>query len=589
MIDGKLLTPLGEVLADRSGSDRPGGKAPLFPTYHVPPFQRDYAWTIDEWTDLWLDLEDLENEAKSGKEGLHYMGHLILTPENGNALVIDGQQRLTTLTILMLACAERLGLGAVAESGVDTDGQRLLDMHAGRWNPVTQSVLAPRLVLNRNDDAFFRSHVLKGMRPISFSSRPRSNQRLWEALEFFRGKLRPSESGKTGKNAEDIQRLADIADERLVFTVIRVDDDLSAYRVFETLNARGVELSAGDLIKNRLLFVSGKTLQNDMERRWNNAEKEVGGRDMADFLACLWNSEREMARGRDLYRKIRSGIQTAADAFQFISKVESEAPVYRALRTPPQEWWGNKKVARTLAILANDLGARQQLPMLLTARRMVSDKRLSHDDFHKLARWAEIAHFRHITISGQPSASLEIAHNRAARALCEAATAEGRGEVGKAALPEILKILQGAIVDEKVFQRHFESAEFDARDREQKRIVRYILRALETRMGGTGDLRDPSVEHILPFSEKVTGDHWSKFPPEEHESYAQRLGNYCFLTEEDNREKCGGKPYDEKKAVYKNSAYRTAREWLYDEWTPQNLLDRQEHMADLAVEIWRLE
>ena len=580
MITGKLLTSFGEILADRS--DDPDGKPPLFATYRVPPFQRDYAWTIDEWTDLWLDLEDMKNEEKSGESGVHYMGHLILTPQNGDAVVVDGQQRLTTLTILMLACADRLGFD-VNNADDGEPGARLQKKYAGRWDSVTQSVRPPRLVLNRNDDMFFRSHVLKREPPLSFSSRPQSNHRLWSALEFFRKKLSDSERG----NTNNIEQLVKIVDERLVFTVFQVEDELSAYRVFETLNARGMDLSAGDLIKNRLLFMSEKRLQIEMESRWNNAEKEVGGRDMAAFITCLWNSDREMARGRDLYRKIRGGIRNADDAFQFMSKMENDAPVYRALRTPPPEWWGNKKTARTLAILSNDLGARQHLPMLLAARRLVARKRLSGNEFHQLARWAEIAHFRHITIAKQSSDSLEAAHNQAAIALSAIATDESVKDAGATALPKILQILRSATVGDSIFQQHFQSAEFDARDAEEKRIVRYALRALEERMGGTGDLRDPSIEHILPFNEKVKGDHWPKFSPEEHENYARRLGNYCLLTEEDNH-MCGDKPYDEKKPVYKRSQYRTASEWPYDEWTPEYLLDRQKQMAELAVEIWQL-
>ena len=588
MIAGKLLTSFGEILADRS--DDPDGKPPLFTTYRVPPFQRDYAWTIDEWTDLWLDLEDLQNEEKnreeSGHSSVHYMGHLILTPENGDAVVVDGQQRLTTLTILMLACADRLGAG-VNGSDVKSEGDILQEIYAGRWNPVTQSVPAPRLVLNRNDDMFFRHNVLKRNRPISFSRRPRSNRLLWDALEFFREKLSVSQHGDAQENKDNIKRLVNIVDKRLVFTVLQVEDELSAYRVFETLNARGMDLSAGDLIKNRLLFMSEEGLQSEMERRWNNAEKEVGGSDMAAFIACLWNSEREMARGRDLYRKIRGGVRNADDAFQFMSKVESDAPIYRALREPPPEWWGNKKIAQTLAVLSNDLGARQHLPMLLAARRLVARKRLSGNEFHQLARWAEIAHFRHITIAKQSSDSLEAAHNQAAIALSAIAADENAKAAGQAALPKILQILRSATVNDNVFQQHFQSAEFDARDLEEKKIVRYALRALEERMGGTGDLRNPGVEHILPVSEKARGDNWPEFPPEEHESYARRLGNYCLLTEEDNR-MCGDKPYDGKKPVYKRSQYRTASEWTYDEWTPERLLDRQERMAKLAAEIWRL-
>ena len=580
MITGKLLTYFGEILADRS--DDPDGKPPLFTTYRVPPFQRDYAWTIDEWTDLWLDLEDMKNEEKSGESGVHYMGHLILTPQNGDAVVVDGQQRLTTLTILMLACADRLGFD-VNNADDGEPGARLQKKYAGRWDSVTQSVRPPRLVLNRNDDMFFRSHVLKREPPLSFSSRPQSNHRLWSALEFFRKKLSDSERG----NTNNIEQLVKIVDKRLVFTVLQVEDELSAYHVFETLNARGMDLSAGDLIKNRLLFMSEEGLQSEMERQWNDAEKEVGGSNMAAFIACLWNSEREMARGRDLYRKIRGGVRNADNAFQFMSKVESDAPVYNALRKPPLEWWGNKKIAQTLAVLSNDLGARQHLPMLLAARRLLARKRLSDNEFHQLTRWAEIAHFRHITIAGQSSDSLEAAHNQAAIALSAIAADEGAKAAEKTVLPQILQILRSATVNDNVFQQHFQSAEFDARNIEEKKIVRYALRALEERMGGTGDLRDPSVEHILPASEKARGDNWPEFPPAEHESYARRLGNYCLLTEEDNR-MCGDKPYDGKKPVYKRSHYRTASEWTYDEWTPEHLLDRQERMAELAAEIWQL-
>ena len=588
MITGKLLTSFGEILADRS--DDPDGKPPLFTTYRVPPFQRDYAWTIDEWTDLWLDLEDLQNEEKnreeSGHSSIHYMGHMILTPQNGDAVVVDGQQRLTTLTILMLACADRLGAGVNGQD-VKGEGDILQEKYAGRWNPVTQSVPAPRLVLNRNDDMFFRGKILKRKRPLSFSCRPQSNRLLWDALEFFRKKLSVLQHGNAPENKDNIKRLVDIVDKRLVFTVLQVEDELSAYHVFETLNARGMDLSAGDLIKNRLLFMSEKGLQSEMERQWNDAEKEVGGSNMAAFIACLWNSEREMARGRDLYRKIRGGVRNADNAFQFMSKVESDAPVYNALRKPPLEWWGNKKIAQTLAVLSNDLGARQHLPMLLAARRLLARKRLSGNEFHQLARWAEIAHFRHITIAGQSSDSLEAAHNQAAIALSAIAADEGAKAAEKTVLPQILQILRSATVNDNVFQQHFQSAEFDARNIEEKKIVRYALRALEERMGGTGDLRDPSVEHILPASEKARGDNWPEFPPAEHESYARRLGNYCLLTEEDNR-MCGDKPYDGKKPVYKRSHYRTASEWTYDEWTPEHLLDRQERMAELAAEIWRL-
>ena len=582
---------LGEILADRDGES--SGRFPAFRTYRVPQFQRNYAWTSNEWNDLWLDLEDLEKEAKAGNENaVHYMGYLILTPENGKtrmARIVDGQQRLATLTILMIACAEQLGIGRVRLNGVEGAGKgdHMMDAYVGQWSPVSQSVPSPRLVLNRNDNGFFRNHILKGTPPITFSRRPPSNRLLWEALEFFRDKLRSK--FPAGENRGDkIGGLAEMADQNLAFTVMSLPDNLSAYRVFETLNARGMELSAGDLVKNLLFSVAGDHLRDEMEQRWDGAEKEVGGRNMTDFLTCLWNAENEMAsEERNLYRQLRKGVRTAEDAFQFISKAEEQAQTYQALQDPPTEWRGNKKIAGSLAILANDFGARQQLPMLLTAWQLVKSDRMRHADFFQLVRMAEFAHFRHVTISRQPSVSLEIAHNRIARSLYDAARGDERGYLGKSARGKALQILQEMTVNDGVFRQHFGDAEFDARGRAEKRVVRYILQSMENHMRKTLT-PNPSIEHILPFSEQAAGDHWPAFSAEERESYARRLGNYCLLTENDN-EKCGHKPYDKKKPIYNRSVFLTANRWVYDEWTPEHLLDRQERMAELAVEIWRLE
>src|SRR5487761_927767 len=74
--------------------------------YRVPRFQRDYSWTQDEWDDLWQDIEGVL--APAG-EPAHYMGYLVLqTQDNKTFDVIDGQQRLTTLSVLVLAVLRAL-------------------------------------------------------------------------------------------------------------------------------------------------------------------------------------------------------------------------------------------------------------------------------------------------------------------------------------------------------------------------------------------------------------------------------------------------------------------------------------------------
>ena len=74
--------------------------------YRIPPFQRDYSWKDDEWEDLWLDILGTITE---GGEPAHYMGYLVLQSEDDKSFdVIDGQQRLTTLTLIILAVLKNL-------------------------------------------------------------------------------------------------------------------------------------------------------------------------------------------------------------------------------------------------------------------------------------------------------------------------------------------------------------------------------------------------------------------------------------------------------------------------------------------------
>jgi len=80
-------------------------------SYHVPPFQRDYSWTEDEWDDLWQDILGL---FEADGEPAHYMGYLVLQSSDSKRFdIIDGQQRLTTISVLILA-----RFGASSGSGV---------------------------------------------------------------------------------------------------------------------------------------------------------------------------------------------------------------------------------------------------------------------------------------------------------------------------------------------------------------------------------------------------------------------------------------------------------------------------------------
>ena len=128
--------------------------------YRVPRFQRDYSWTEVEWEDLWTDIQET---IRVGGEPAHYMGYLVLQSQDEKVFdVIDGQQRLTTLSILVLAIVKNIQ--RLINGGVDADNNRqrldqIRQTYIGYLDPVTL-VSKSKLALNRNNDAYYQTYLV---------------------------------------------------------------------------------------------------------------------------------------------------------------------------------------------------------------------------------------------------------------------------------------------------------------------------------------------------------------------------------------------------------------------------------------------
>lgn len=121
-------------------------------TYRIPRFQRDYSWTEDEWEDLWLDILGTGEPA-------HYMGYLVLqSQDDKNFDVIDGQQRLTTLTLIVLAILKNLKRLVDEKNNPEHNQQRIEQIrqtYIGYLDPVTL-VSRSKLTLNRKTIIIFK-------------------------------------------------------------------------------------------------------------------------------------------------------------------------------------------------------------------------------------------------------------------------------------------------------------------------------------------------------------------------------------------------------------------------------------------------
>jgi uncharacterized protein with ParB-like and HNH nuclease domain len=122
--------------------------------YQVPRFQRDYAWDKEQWEDLWSDIETINDEQ------YHYMGYIVLQRKSQHDFeVIDGQQRLITLSLVVLAAMKSIQLLINNNEEADENTERLrvlTERYVGSKNPVSLKVDS-KLSLNRNNSANFKA------------------------------------------------------------------------------------------------------------------------------------------------------------------------------------------------------------------------------------------------------------------------------------------------------------------------------------------------------------------------------------------------------------------------------------------------
>ncbi len=547
-------------------------------TYRIPRFQRDYSWTEEEWEDLWMDIL---GTIKPGGEPAHYMGYLVLQSDNDKVFdVIDGQQRLTTMSLIVLAVLKNLQ--RLVDTGKDADRNRqrldqIRQTYIGYLDPVTL-VSRSKLVLNRNNDTYFQTYIVPlGHLPVrGFRA---SEHSLRKAFEWFDKRVADYSAKLGDEEGISLARLVESLSDKLFFTVITVTDELNAYKVFETLNARGVRLSATDLLKNYLFSVLHKDGQHEhemksLENRWEAMVGRLASESFPAFLPVHANSRFSFVRQTELFKTIRGKISTRDAVFDLIRQMEEDVDAYMALTQPEASQWSPalKQSAGELRLFS----VRQPFPFLMAARRAFPDP-----VFETLIRASSIISLRYNVIGSQPSNEQERVYNAVAEKLSRRQFTDP-----KAVLAAMSSIYPG----DEAFRSAFAEKSLRTTQSRNKRIVRYILCALEKRLTGTAldfDSDSFNLEHILPENPD-TG--WETFSDDEVEALVYRLGNLTLLPKGTNKE-LGNAAYSIKKPAYAGTAFSITKK-VADEnadWTPERLAARQKWMANQATAIWRID
>ena len=547
--------------------------------YRVPPFQRDYSWSELEWDELWQDIEALFGEDP---EPAHYMGYLVLQTQDSKQFdIIDGQQRLTTISIMILSGLSVLQDLIDKDMDADRNQQRLTQLksnYIGYTDPVTL-IENPKLQLNRHNDKFYRNHLIT-LDKLPQRGLHASEHKIRKAFDWFKTRIK-ARVGMRKDSGEQFAQFLDTLVDKLFFTVITVSDELNAFKVFETLNARGVRLSSTDLLKNYLFSLASvddmhNTQVQHLEERWERIISLLGSESFPEFLRVYWNSQHKLVRKTELFKTIRKNIKNKSAAFELVKKIELSADAYTALRDAQDPRWTPEE-SRYLTQLTM-FRVKQPLSMLLASyERFYGTDR---QGFLAILRAISVLSFRYNVICNNPPNEQERFYNEVA---IKIATSQLNSPSA------VIQALSVIYPIDSVFKSAFAQKQLKTTDNRNKKIARYILCELEKRVSSMA-ISDSdeqfNIEHILPEHPE---EHWQHIDDHEHENTVYRLGNMMMLETSKNRD-AGNQPYEIKQKIYKTSSLDIAKNIAdsYKTWSQSTIDSRQQQMAKQATGIWKI-
>lgn len=426
------------------------GEATARAHYRVPPFQRAYSWGVRECAGL---LDDIDAAANN-----HFMGAIICVDSSGGAAMpeahrvfdlIDGQQRLSTLSILLLALYRQLNATDKAlldpfttdrlEESLRAIRNKLLlrAPRAERSHPPPNSWQEEDLHLilrlepgEQKDNLADYRHLFEIVGLSKESPRPGffGNRRMGRAFDFFAGRV-------AARSPEDLLSLAESVD-NLLFVFISVDSQADAFTLFETLNNRGVPLLAMDIVKNQMLARMEKhhgAKARDSFRRWKKLLDGIPEeRDQERFLRHFYNAYRwdPTIEVKGVPRAIRSRVidiyQTliGRDAQTLFGRLESAAARYAHLLAPAEGKTSFPPAVEQKLIAMESLGASPVHQLLLYLTGLDASAWASPETFPDCVELLHRFYVRRAVTNTPAANDLDTAHIQTVAA-CQAAVTAG--------------------------------------------------------------------------------------------------------------------------------------------------------------------
>jgi hypothetical protein len=543
--------------------------------YHfkIPHYQRPYAWETGQAAELLGDLRDaLDRDSVEP----YFLGSVVLIKQQHeipDSEVIDGQQRLTTLTILFAILAE------LTEEPEVRDLFRKLISEPG--NILLGREAKPRLEIRPRDREFFRRYVQTAGRLGDLLALPDSALAN-DSQVAVRDNARLLHDTLLDWEPERRLRLGQLLAQRTYLVMVSTPDLASAHRIFSVMNARGLDLSPADVLKSDVIGQIRDNWREDYARKWEDAEENLGRAEFVNLLLDIRMIFSKRRAREELLKEFPRQVLASFGPAQMHDFIDDEiVPLSRAYceirdaSYAPQDpesveinaWF------RRLAQLDN---GDWRAPALWALRYHHDDRKFVCQFLERLERLAASMFIRRVYTSPRV--------DRYARLLTELDSGAGLDasafELGKDEVVETAALLNGDIY------------------LANSRVRRYVLLRLEELISAAGNpIFQPktiTIEHVLPQHPRLDAAWRTLFTDGERALWTNRLANLVLLNRIKNST-AGTFEFDEKKKRYFSgrtgvTTFALTVEVLKEpSWTPQVLEERQSRLLGWLMEAWQLD
>lgn len=539
--------------------------------YRVPDYQRPYSWEVTQWEDLLRDVRDLgENES-------HFLGSFVVIPEGAykHGLnyfeIVDGQQRFTTISIILMVIRDILQKKS-AENQIAKDINETF-LHVRELGKPMQS----KLILSETDQVEYEKLLNAKLQTIN------RDHKLFKCYKFYTEKL----SAETFLLESFLNDLLD-----KVSTVhINAFSLLNAFKLFETMNDRGLDLSAVDLIKNYVFksLVADKRMFDEAKDYWSDMYNTVKDIEPVKFIRrYVLATYTSVVSERKLYEEVKQKLDTfeRQNVLEFVKQLQYYSEIYKNIYTAKT---GDSDIDAKLRDL-NDIKVAPSYTLLLRLFNLLIENRLNKGQILDILHTIEIFHVRW-GVTGQATNDLDRIYNSITNEM-----------ISKNDIPKFIRdqlISYADAITDDIFGQYFKSADFNPSDSRTK----YLLWRLETFSNATTLNPDNvNTEHIMP---KTLSGEWIKQLLDEkgiqdendviinHEKSMNKIGNLCLLEQRWNKsmknsvfsKKANG---TDKYKGYKGSSFNLTKSIAqnYNSWAFVQIEQRTADLAKQAQQIW---